>query len=243
MNEQGSVNQDAKTPVRRQLRAARKDLGPAELATRAERLAQYLGEVIPEGSAVAGYLPMPGEPDLRPFLRVHADRGGIVYLPVVTDPLGRVLEWVNWTQETVLQRSTFLPVDEPVGDRLSTAELRARYEGRLAQDRRPAGPEQDQRLTVLVPGLAVDDDGARLGQGGGFYDTAFGPAEDSLSPGAPAVPAVSADQHLIPTRPIRFIAVVHASEVLAPGSFPVEPHDLRVDAIVTERGATQIRPL
>lgn len=242
MIEQEPANQDAKAPVRRKLRAERQNLGPAELAARAERLARFLREIVPEGSAVAGYLPMPGEPDLRPFLRQHAEHGGIVYLPVVTDPLGRVLEWVNWTQETVLQRSTFLPVDEPIGERLSTAELRARYEGGLAQEWRHK-PEQDHRLTVLVPGLAVDEDGARLGQGGGFYDTAFGPAEDSTRPGAPASPPVSTDQHLVPTRPIRFIAVVHAAEVLAPGSFPVEPHDLRVDAIVTERGATRLRPL
>ena len=115
MTEQEPVNQHTKAPVRRKLRAERQNLGQAELATRAERLARFLREIVPEGSAVAGYLPMTGEPDLRPFLREHADHGGIVYLPVVTDPLGRVLEWVNWTQETVLQRSTFLPVDEPVG--------------------------------------------------------------------------------------------------------------------------------
>lgn len=198
----------AKAGARSRLRAARRELTPEQLTTSGQALARILPSVVPAGSPVAGYVPMPGEPDVRAFLNAHADGGGAVYVPVIADTRDRVLEWVPWTPEAQLRRSAFAAVDEPVGDRLSTVALRERH---------PEG------LTVLVPGLAVDHDGARMGQGGGFYDTAFG---------ADAVIGA-----------LRFIAVVHAAEVLNPGAFPVESHDLRVHAIATEREATMLRPL
>ena len=106
-----------------------------------------------------------------------------------------------------------------------------------------------------MPGLAVDHQGARIGQGGGFYDTAFGAETDSGTPsGAESVSGAAADhetsarvesraEHPGTRGALRFIAVVHASEVLSPGDFPVESHDLRVHVIVTERGAITLRPL
>lgn len=213
----------AKAAARSRLRAARRELTPEEIARRGEALAQVLPSVVPSGSAVAGYLPMPGEPEVRPFLSGHSERGGAVYVPVIASPQSRVLEWVPWTPEAELRRSAFAAIEEPLGDRLSTSALRERH---------PDG------LTVLVPGLAVDHHGARMGQGGGFYDTAFGAVGEAASPGADASgerPAAHGS--------LRFIAVVHDAEVLSPGSFPVEPHDLRVHGIVTERGATTLRPL
>lgn len=212
----------AKAAVRSHLRAARRDLTADQLARRGQALAPVLQSVVPAGSAVAGYLPMPGEPDVLPFLRDHADRGGAVYVPVIANTQDRILEWVCWTPAAQLRRSVFATIDEPLGDRVSTDSLRTRH---------PEG------LTVLVPGLAVDHEGARMGQGGGFYDTAFA-ADHETSPGAHQR-TDSPSTH----RTERFVAVVHAAEVLSPGAFPVEPHDLRVDAIVTERGATTLRPL
>lgn len=64
---------------------------------------------------------------------------------------------------------------------------------------------------VLVPALAVDGDGVRLGQGGGWYDRA-------LAEFAQGVPVV---------------AVVFDDEVLPGGMLPLEPHDRCVDAVVT----------
>lgn len=199
----------AKAAARARLRAARRRLTPAEIAGRGQALAKVLSSLVPPGAAVAGYLPMPGEPDVRAFLSDHAAGGGAVYVPVIASPDRRVLEWVRWTPEAVLQRSAFARIDEPQGDRLSTQALQELH---------------TQGLSILVPGLAVDDHGARMGQGGGFYDTAFGAGNDL---GAA----------------LRLIAVVHAAEVLSPGAFPVEPHDLRVHAIATERGAIRLRAL
>ncbi|WP_218221640.1 5-formyltetrahydrofolate cyclo-ligase [Nesterenkonia sp. Act20] len=214
---------DDKAAVRRRLRARRRQLSAQELAARGEEVARVLAAEVPAGATVAGYLPIPGEPDVRPFLAQHLGRGGSVFLPVVDpaqqqDPGLRELQWVRWTAESTLRRHEVLPMEEPLGDRISTAELR---------DLHPHG------LTVLVPGLAVDHDGARLGQGGGFYDSTFGPGTSG---------SARADEHA-GLLSIRFLAVVHAEEVFDAGSFPVESHDLCVDAIVTERGVSTVGAL
>lgn len=70
---------------------------------------------------------------------------------------------------------------------------------------------------VLAPGLAVDPHGARLGQGGGCYDRAL----PRRRPGAPV--------HVI----------LHPGETLTT-DLPTEPHDQRVDGVVTAHGAARI---
>ena len=70
---------------------------------------------------------------------------------------------------------------------------------------------------VLVPALAAGRDGARLGQGGGFYDRAL--ADLPPHPDGPLV-----------------VAVVHDDELLAAGEVPSAPHDRRVDAVLTPSG-------
>lgn len=64
---------------------------------------------------------------------------------------------------------------------------------------------------VLAPALAIDEDGARLGYGGGWYDRA-------LSVLRPDVIVVS---------------VVFDEEFLPAGMIPVEPHDRFTDAVIT----------
>jgi 5-formyltetrahydrofolate cyclo-ligase len=70
---------------------------------------------------------------------------------------------------------------------------------------------------VLVPGMAFDRRGGRLGKGGGFYDRLL------------------VERHLRARR----IAVCFACQVVE--SVPVEPHDMEVDAIVTEDGWIEVR--
>lgn len=70
---------------------------------------------------------------------------------------------------------------------------------------------------VILPALAVARDGARLGTGGGWYDRALPHAR----PGTPRW------------------ALTNAEEVL--DGLPTEPHDLPVDAVVTEAGFTLLR--
>lgn len=79
----------------------------------------------------------------------------------------------------------------------------------------PAGPEALLGVDIaLIPGLSVDRQGHRLGQGGGYYDQ-FLPL---VRPGVPVVVAL------------------HDHELV--DHVPTEPHDIPVDAVLTTVGVT-----
>src|SRR5690606_31244362 len=72
-------------------------------------------------------------------------------------------------------------------------------------------PDDPQRFdAVIVPGLAFTADGWRLGQGGGWYDRFLPLTRDDCTT----------------------VGVCFAS--LLVGDLPVEPHDVRLDRVVTE---------
>jgi 5-formyltetrahydrofolate cyclo-ligase len=74
------------------------------------------------------------------------------------------------------------------------------------------------RDLVLVPGVAFDRSGVRLGRGGGWYDRSL-----PRGPGAP-----------------RIFGLAYAFQLI--GSVPCESHDRRVDAVVTEEGIVRATP-
>lgn len=67
---------------------------------------------------------------------------------------------------------------------------------------------------VLVPALVLDRKGNRMGQGGGYYDRFL------------------AGLYLNPNRPAT-VGVVHAHEVVEPGTFECDPHDMPIDGVLT----------
>ncbi|MGE5087639.1 MAG: 5-formyltetrahydrofolate cyclo-ligase [Candidatus Levyibacteriota bacterium] len=84
---------------------------------------------------------------------------------------------------------------------------------------RPECPPIDRDAIdwILVPGVAFDLDGRRLGYGGGYYDR--------LLPGM---------QQAAPR-------VAGAFEMQIVGALPFAPHDCGVDAVVTEKRVTGVR--
>lgn len=189
----------AKQGVRRAVRAARAAAGTAErdrvaaaLADRVPALVAVTGQADEVGHplTVAAYVSLPGEPGtglLRQTLRAAGHR---VLLPWLRDDLD--LDWVVDDGRE--------PTDplHPSGARLGVQAL-------LSAD------------LVLVPALAVDAAGTRLGQGGGSYDRALARLADRRPP-----PVV--------------LAVVHDDELLPGGALPAEPHDVGVDGALTPGG-------
>lgn len=70
---------------------------------------------------------------------------------------------------------------------------------------------------VVVGSVAVAEDGARLGKGGGFSDLEFAVAQ--------AAGLIGADTPVVTT--------VHELQVMGDGEIPMTPHDVPVDLIIT----------
>jgi 5-formyltetrahydrofolate cyclo-ligase len=71
---------------------------------------------------------------------------------------------------------------------------------------------------VVVPALAVDHQGVRLGYGGGYYDRYFGAFDTQKRP---------------------TLAAVVYKDFFVP-RLPHEAHDLKVDFVVTEEGLFEV---
>jgi len=100
---------------------------------------------LPRGAAVSGYWPLAGELDIRPLLHQIHDQGHPIGLPVVIGK-GQPLLFRRWSPGMVLVQGSFRVLTPPEGV-----------------------PEIEPQV-LLVPLLAFDAAGYRLGYGGGFYD-------------------------------------------------------------------------
>jgi 5-formyltetrahydrofolate cyclo-ligase len=142
------------------------------------------------GAVVAGFWPLEGEIDVRPLLHALHDRGHDIVLPI-TPKRGAPLTFGLWR-----------PGDTLVPERFGTF--------------RPTGPAGVPTF-LLVPLLAFDRAGHRLGYGAGFYDRTL-----PLLPGRFALGCAFAAQEV--------------DEV------PVGPYDIPLDAMATEWGVMRCGP-
>lgn len=186
-----------KQDVRAPLLAARRRREPTEREVVDAAVAAHLLALPPVACArtVAAYRSMPGEPSTVALLEGLVVRGIDVLVPVSRDD--GTLAWVDHDPAAPTRRSR-LGVEEPTGT--------PRDDGLAGVD------------VVVLPALAVDQAGHRLGRGAGYYDRALGGLTG-------------------PHRPL-LVAVVHADELLP--EVPHEPHDVPVDLVVTERGVFRV---
>ncbi len=182
----GWVDENAKWELRARVVAARRAVPAAVRKAEAAALATASLPLERPGT-VCAYWPVGGEPGSAELLESLVRRGCRVLLPLV-NRLGP-LDWAEYTGAASL-RAGPLGLLEPTGPRLGTAVIAT-------------------AVLVLVPALAVDWRGVRLGRGGGHYDR--------------TLPLATPDTPLI--------AVVRDEEVLA--SVPVQPHDVPVTAALT----------
>jgi 5-formyltetrahydrofolate cyclo-ligase len=174
--------EDRKAAARHTARQRRAGLDPALGAALA---ANVLRCCPPRpGSVVAGYWPLAGEIDPRPLLHALAAQGFELCLPATPAP-GRPLAFHAWRPGDALVTGRY-------GTRHSTGEeLAPNY--------------------ILVPLLAFDVQGNRLGYGGGYYDRTF----------------------LLHPKAFRVGCAFSAQEM---ADVPTGPGDVRLHAVATELG-------
>jgi 5-formyltetrahydrofolate cyclo-ligase len=140
-------------------------------------------------TTITGYAPMPGEPggaDLPEALAGALAGSGRLLLPVLLPDLD--LDWAEYRGPTSLIDNARGP-REPIGPRLGPAAVA-------------------EATLIVVPAVAVDRTGVRLGRGGGSYDRAL----------ARAAPDA------------RVVALLDDGELL--DALPAEPHDRKVTAVI-----------
>ena len=182
-----STLSDAKRVLRLEMRALRRTLA-AKAPDAAERAAGNLplGDT-PAAAAVSGYLPHGSEIDPRPLMNRFLRAGADLALPVA------------------------LAADAPlVFRRWRPGEAVAPDAAGMAAPL-PDAPELLPGL-VIVPLLAFDRRGGRLGQGGGHYDRTLEALERDA--------------------PVFKLGLAYAAQEVA--RVPAEEHDRRLDAILTE---------
>ncbi len=139
---------------------------------------------------ISGYMPIRTEIDPLPVMRELAETRTIG-VPVILGP-GQPLAFHRWTPDAAMQ-------DGPFG-------------AKIPQDPVPVTPR-----ILILPLVAFDRRGFRLGYGGGFYDR-------TLAQLRAAGPVLA----------VGFAYAAQQSENL-----PTEPTDQPMDAVITENGVTE----
>ncbi len=151
----------AKAALRERMLAARRAMATPGAAEALARV--VLGLALP--GRVAAFWPLGDEIDTRPLLHALHARGQMVLLPV-TPPRGQALVFRAWAPGAAMEAGRF-------------------------GTRHPAAPATETPDALLVPLLAFDARGHRLGYGAGYYDRTL-----QALPRAPAVGLAYAAQQL-----------------------------------------------
>ncbi len=199
MRHGGTGAESDKHLLRREFLAVRNRLTADDLRVTAAALADRALELpeLAHARTVAAYVSVGAEPGTRALLDALHARGVRVLLPALLPD--NDLDWGAYTGEDSLARVRHggrMELLEPAGERL--------------------GPDAVTAAdAVLLPGLAVDARGMRLGRGGGSYDRVLARLD-----GAGARPAL--------------VVLLYDTEVVA--HVPAEAHDRPVRAVVTPSG-------
>nr|WP_107057838.1 5-formyltetrahydrofolate cyclo-ligase [Streptomyces sp. NRRL S-146] len=194
-----------KRSLRREILAVRSRLTADDLRETSAALAGRALELPELGQAgtVAAYVSVGSEPGTRTLLDALHARGVRVLLPALLPD--NDLDWGPYEGEASLARVQHggrMALFEPAGERL--------------------GPDAVTSAdAVLLPGLAVDARGMRLGRGGGSYDRVLARLER-----AGAHPAL--------------VVLLYDYEVVE--HVPEEPHDRPVHAVVTPSAVRRFIP-
>ena len=181
---------DQKAAVRKRLRAARKDhaaaLPPQVSALIFSRPPAPVLDLVPEGATIGLYRAGEGEAPAAAYAKFFQEAGHTIALPRVT---------------TLAQPMTFHVHTDPYEE----SDL---VDGPMGLRQPAADAPQVEPQVLFMPLVGFTEGGARIGQGGGFYDRWL-----AAHPGT--------------------VAIGMAWDVQRVDELPVEDHDMPLTAIVT----------
>jgi len=178
-----------KAELRREAIARRDALPAAERAAAAAAIAaRPLPVAVPPGAIVSGFSPLKSEINPVPLMRAFAAAGARLALPVVAGK-GRPLTMRSWNFGEPLDSGVW-GIREP----------------------KPEAPEVFPDI-LIVPLLAFDRAGHRIGYGAGYYDMTIA--------------------RLRGMKPVIAIGIAYAAQEIA--AVPATPRDAPLDLVLTER--------
>ena len=136
-----------KQELRRAIRERKRAMTEEEIVERSNALAEkfYNSPAYQAASTIYGYLPYNQEVRTAPMLQRALDDGKRVAVPKV---YGEEMRFIYLEDLTQVSKG-YAGIPEPIAD---------------------APVAEDKQALVLMPGLAFDPQGHRIGYGGGFYD-------------------------------------------------------------------------
>ncbi|MBP5713244.1 MAG: 5-formyltetrahydrofolate cyclo-ligase [Prevotella sp.] len=145
-----------KDELRQQMRQIKRQFTQQQLEELSLPIVARLKDRIKDAQIIVAYYPLPDEVDIRPLLDELVAAGKTVFLPKVTDDT--TMELRRYTGQQDLCEGAFgimEPVEENHGDCPCDSSV-AKIMGTVP--------------VILVPGVAFDAAGHRLGRGRGYYD-------------------------------------------------------------------------
>jgi len=184
------IRMNEKTELRKQIIEKRSRLLPEEVEQKSEKIISILfaTDSFRRAKVVMFYVDMRNEVITKKAIVETLTQGKRVVVPRVKKGYGLLAIEIKSLEE--LQLGTFGVLEPPERDEICLEEIDL----------------------VVVPGVAFDKRGYRIGYGGGYYDN--------------FLPKLKTDTPKI--------AVAFEMQIVA--QLPAEPHDVKVDAIITEKG-------
>jgi 5-formyltetrahydrofolate cyclo-ligase len=187
--------EESKSALRREATARRDALAADARQAAAEAIAaRQFPLAIAPGAIVSGFMPMKTEINPLPLLRKLAEAGATLALPVV-EGRGKPLRMRAWLW------------GEPLGSGVWGI-----------REPKPEARQVDPDI-LLVPLLAFDRAGYRLGYGGGYYDLTIA--------------------GLRARKPVTAVGIAFAAQEVP--CVPTTPRDARLDLVLTERDVIDLR--
>ncbi len=186
-----------KALLRKSIRHQRRQLSPLQQKNAATQLIRNLKRfgLLLRGQHIALYLANDGEICPRRLIPLLDEWGKKAYLPVIHPLNKQEIQFCQLSKTTRFTKNRF-GIEEPVF-------------------KSATGMSARQLSTVLMPLVAFDEKGNRMGMGGGFYDRAFG------------------YKHKSRCKKTRLIGLAH--ELQKQDTLPVNDWDIPLDAIVTDK--------
>ena len=157
--------QPASTSVyltRQDMRLRRRSLSQAQRNGFDHAICGHLEKLIDSGrtSKIAAYDSFDGEPNISPFCKNMLNIGNELALPVVSESQNSLMSFHAWQNQVAIKKNRY-GINEPVNS--------------------PAIQIDDFDL-LLLPLVAYDNQGSRIGMGAGYYDRHLEPLRSAYKP-------------------------------------------------------------